>query len=163
VWDTVQDDMPSLNDDDLARGILESVDRDTYRVQQQATIAIKLEGGDELNPTPDQPRAGREIPEMDYLSNILEEFNERWGTNWTDHDKIRRFLFEDPPGEVSKDADYQNAKRMGDRQNAGITHAKKVEDVFQNIIVTQTELYRKFADDPRVQEMVTRHAVLDGL
>lgn len=144
--------LPAPDDEDLARGVLESVDMDSYRVQQQATIAIKLEGGQELNPTPEQPRQGREVPELDYLSNIVQEFNERWGTNWTDDDKIRRFLFEDLPSEVSKDADYQNAKRMGDRQNAEITHAKKVEDVFQNIIVTQTELYRKFADDPEFKK-----------
>jgi len=149
-------------DQDLAKGVLESVDMDSYRVEQEATVAIKLQGGEELAPTPALPRAGRETPEMDYLSNIVREFNERWGTDWANTDKIQRFLFEDLPLEVGKDEEYQNAKNSRDQQNARITYEKKIKDKFQDHIFDQTELYRKFTDDPEFKKwLVDRLFAMD--
>ena len=149
-------------DDDLAKGVLESVDMDSYRVEQEATVAIKLQGGQELSPTPATPRAGREIPEMDYLSNIVREFNERWGTDWTNSDRIQRFLFEDLPQEVGKDEEYQNAKNSRDQQNARITYEKKIEDKFQDHIFDQTELYRMFTEKPEFKKwLVDRLFAMD--
>ncbi len=49
---------------------------------------------------------------------------------------------------MSGDEEYQNAKNFSDRQNAKITHEKKVIDKFQEIIFDHTELYKKFTDDP---------------
>jgi type I restriction enzyme R subunit len=150
------------DDQDLAKGVLESVDMDSYRVEQEAMVAIKLQGGQELAPTPAQPRAGRETPEMDYLSNIVREFNERWGTDWTNADRVRRFLFEDLPQEVGKDEEYQNAKSSGDQQNARITYVKKIEDKFQDHIFDQTELYRKFTEEPEFKKwLVDRLFAMD--
>lgn len=137
--------LPSPNDEDLARGIIESVDMDSYRVEQESTRAIVLEGSQELSPTPPEPRKSAETPEMEYLSNILHEFNDRWGTNWTEHDCV--LLFERLPAEVAQDQEYLNAKANADRQNAKITYRKKLEEIFQNLLYSHTELYRKFTDD----------------
>jgi len=145
--------LPAPEDEDLARGIIESVDMDSYRVdQQEAQAKINLEGGEEIGPTPASPRQAVSQPEMDFLSNIIEEFNERWGTNWTDHDKT--LVFEVLPMEVAEDAEYQNAKQSGDRQNAKITYAKKLEEQFRKMIFSHTDLYRKFADDPDFREWI---------
>ncbi|MEH2379918.1 MAG: DEAD/DEAH box helicase family protein [Nostoc sp.] len=67
---------------------------------------------------------------------------------WTEKDKVRRFLFEELPAEVSKDEEYQNAKKYSDRQNARITFEKKLVDKFQEFIFDHTEAYRKFTDEP---------------
>ncbi|MEH1911721.1 low temperature requirement protein A [Nostoc sp.] len=61
---------------------------------------------------------------------------------------MRRFLFEELPAEVSKDEEYQNAKKYSDRQNARITFEKKLVDKFQEFIFDHTEAYRKFTDEP---------------
>lgn len=139
--------LPAPDDEDLARGLIESVDMDSYRAEQQTTIAIKLQAAGELQPAPANMAAFRETPQMEYLSNIVREFNERWGTHWTDADKIRRFLFEDLPADVAKDEEYRNARQHSDRQNARITHERKVTDAFQNIIFDQTALYRLYTDN----------------
>jgi type I restriction enzyme R subunit len=145
--------LPAPKDEDLARGILESVDMDSYRVdQQEAQAKINLEGGEELEPTPPEPRKTAEIPEIDYLSNIIQQFNERWGTTWTEHDKV--LIFERLPVEVAHDVEYQNAKQSGDRQNAKITYSKKLEEQFRKMIFSHTDLYRKFADDPDFREWI---------
>ena len=89
---------------------------------------------------------------MDFLTNIINDFNERWGTNWTDHDKD--LVFEVLPVEVAQDTEYQNAKQSGDRQNAKITYGKKLEEQFRKMIFSHTDLYRKFADDPDFREWI---------
>jgi len=139
--------LPAPDDEDGPVGLIESVDMDSYRAEQQATVAIKLQAGGELQPAPANMAAFRETPQMEYLSTIVQEFNERWGTHWTDADKIRRFLFEDLPADVAKDEEYRNARQHSDRQNARITHERKVTDAFQNIIFDQTALYRLYTDN----------------
>ncbi len=89
---------------------------------------------------------------MDFLSNIVREFNERFATDWTENDRIKRFLFEDLPGDVGKDEEYQNAKRYSDRQNAKITYEKKVETIFQDHIFDFTDVYRRYTDDPEFKK-----------
>ncbi|MGI4791509.1 MAG: type I restriction endonuclease subunit R [Janthinobacterium lividum] len=140
--------LPTPDDADLSAGVLEGVDMDSYRTEKQATIKIQLEGGMELSPTPAEPGGGPPEPEIDLLSNILRSFNERYGTDWTDSDKLTRFLFIDLPEAVSQDEEYQNAKNFSDRQNAKITHEKKVIEKFQEIIFDHTDLYKKFTDNP---------------
>ncbi|MBD2565242.1 MULTISPECIES: type I restriction endonuclease subunit R [Nostoc] len=141
--------LPNLNDTDLSKGILESVDIDSYRIERQTTLAIQLEGGSEIAPTPPDAPGGRYEAQLDVLSNIIQDFNDRFGNiQWTEKDKVRRFLFEELPAEVSKDEEYQNAKKYSDRQNARITFEKKLVDKFQEFIFDHTEAYRKFTEDP---------------
>lgn len=140
--------LPNLNDTNLSKGILESVDIDSYRIERQTTLAIQLEGDGEIAPTPPDPPGSKYEAQLDTLSNIIQEFNDRFGNiQWTENDKVRRFLFEELPAEVSKDEEYQNAKKYSDRQNARITFEKKLVDKFQEFIFDHEQAYRKFTDD----------------
>lgn len=137
-------------------GVLESVSVDSYRVERQTTQAILLEDGAELTPTPPEPRGRRYQPDLDLLSNIIQDFNERFGNiDWTDRDRVRRFLFEDLPREVSQDEEYQNAKKYSDRQNARITFDKKLEDAFQGYVFDHIEAYRQYTDNPEFKIWLT--------
>ena len=140
--------LPTPDDADLSAGVLENVDIDSYRTEKQATIKIQLEGGIELDPTPADPGGGPPESEIDVLSNILRSFNERYGTDWTDDDRIKQFLFQDLPHAVNQDEDYQNAKQFQDRKTAKIVHDKKVVDKFQDFIFDHTEIYKKFTNEP---------------
>lgn len=141
--------LPNLNDTDLSKGILESVDIDSYRVERQNTLAIQLEGSGEIKPAPPEPPGSTYQPKLDYLSHIIEDFNNRFGNiSWTEKDQVRKFIFEDLPAEVSKDEEYQNAKKYSDRQNARITFEKKLVDKFQEFIFDHTEVYQQFTDNP---------------
>jgi type I restriction enzyme, R subunit len=141
--------LPSFNDADLSKVILERIDMDSYRVERQNTLAIQLEGRVEIAPPPPDTSGSKYDPNIDLLSNIIEDFNNRFGNiQWTEKDQVRRFLFEDLPAEISKDEEYQNAKQYSDRQNAKITFDKKLVDKFQQFIFDHEEVYRKFTDDP---------------
>lgn len=146
--------LSSPADNDSIQGVLESIDMESYRVEQQGTTLIELKAGEELSPMPTDVRGAPDEIESDYLSSIVKTFNERFKTDWTEKDLIKRFLFRDLPEEVSKDEDYQNAKKQGDRQNAKITYEKKVEDKFQEIMFDHTELYKRFTDDPEFKKWI---------
>jgi type I restriction enzyme R subunit len=141
--------LPSPDEEDLSQGVLSSIDLDSYRVEREATLAIKLEGGQELEPVPAEVGGSATEPETDILSQIVQEFNQRFvRDDWTDNDRVQRFLFQDLPDEVSQDQEYQNARQHSDRQNARITFEQKLVDTMQEYIFDHTEVYRKFTDDP---------------
>jgi type I restriction enzyme R subunit len=64
--------LPSPRDDDLSQGILEAIDLDSYRLEAQESMSIKLEDEDaEVGPVP-AGKVGHIVdPEMDLLSAIL--------------------------------------------------------------------------------------------
>lgn len=144
--------LPALNDEDLTKGILASVDLESYRAEQAETRSIRLAGGEELTATPAVVRSGQREPQLDVLSAIVRQFNAFYQTNWNDSDRIEHFLFTDLPHKISLDQEYQNAKRHSDRQNARITHEKKIVSEFQKIMLDHTELYRRFTDDPAFRQ-----------
>ena len=144
--------LPTPEGPDLSKGILEAIDMDTYGVEQKETQTIHLEGDEEVAPVPTGIGGGIPEPEMDSLSRIISAFNERFGKAWLENTNIKKFIFEDLPKAVMNDEEYLNAKKNSDRQNAKITYEKKVVAKFQEIIFDQTELYRKFTDDPEFKK-----------
>lgn len=134
--------------EDLAKGILEAVDLDSYRLSKTTTDNINLQGGEEINPTPPIMKGKKGENEFDELEVIINEFNTRFGiNNWTDDDKVKNFLFQQLPADLAKDQATVNAVQNSDKQNAKITSDKKVEDLMQDVIFTYTDLYKKFTDD----------------
>ena len=143
--------MPKIKpaeNEDLAKGLLEAVDLDSYRLTRITTDSIKLQGGGELDPTPPIMRTGGIDHKFDLLETIINEFNTRYGIeNWTDNDKVKRFLFEQLPADLAKDEATVNAVKNSDKQNAKITSDKKVEDLMQDIVFIYSDLYKRFSDD----------------
>lgn len=143
--------MPKIKpqeNEDLAKGILEAVDLDSYRLSLNTKGNISLQGGEEVKPSPSMVKGKRPDNEFDELEVIVNEFNTRFGIDdWTDDDKVKNFLFQQLPAALAKDQTTVNAVQNSDKQNAKITSDKKVEDLMQDVIFTFTDLYRKFTDD----------------
>src|SRR5205807_6733444 len=91
--------LPAPKEEDLSKGVLETVDMDSYRVEVKAQLAIALPDTDAtLEPVPLGGGGGKPEPELDRLSNILRTFNDHFGTiEWKDADKIRRIISEEIP------------------------------------------------------------------
>jgi type I restriction enzyme R subunit len=141
--------LPAPKEDDLSKGILETVDMDSYRVEVKAQLAIALPDKDStLEPVPLGGRGGKGDPELDRLSNILRTFNEHFGNiEWKDADKIRQLISEEIPAKVAADKAYQNAKANSDKPNARIEHDSALSRVMNEILADHTELYKQFSDN----------------
>ena len=141
--------LPAPVEDDLSKGILEAIDMDSYRVEKQAVQEIQLADEDsEIDPVPDGGGGSKADPEMERLSNIIREFNDRFGNiEWKDQDKIQKVIAEELPKKVAEDKAYQNAMANSDRQNARIEHDKALGRAMTDLLADHTELFKRFSDD----------------
>ncbi len=141
--------LPAPIEDDLAKGILEAIDMDSYRVEKQAVRDIQLPDEDaEIEPVSTSGGGQKPEPEMERLSNIIREFNDRFGNiEWKDQDKIEKVIAEELPAKVAGDKAYQNAMANSDRQNARIEHDKALERAMTELLADHTELFKQFSDN----------------
>lgn len=139
--------------DDLADGILEAVDMYSYRPSKERIQDIGLDADiGEVNPIPVNVRGGKPEPEMDTLENILSVFNQRFGDiDWSDKDKVRKILTEQLPDEMKANKEIMDAIKYSDKQNAKITSDKKLEEMMQQYLFSQTEIFKKFTQDKDFQ------------
>ncbi|MBW7862715.1 MAG: type I restriction endonuclease subunit R, partial [Rhodocyclaceae bacterium] len=149
--------LPAPIEEDLSRGILESIDMDSYRVEKQAAARIQLPDADaEIAPVPAAGGGRKPEPELDRLSNILKIFNDQFGNiSWTDADRVHKLITEDIPNRVAADEAYQNAKRNSDRQNARIEHDKALARVMTAVLKDDTELFKQFMDNESFRRWMT--------
>jgi len=142
--------LPAPKEEDLSKGILETIDMDSYRVEVQSSLRIGLadENG-ELEPVPTGGGGFKPEPELDQLSNIIRSFNDQFGNiDWKDADKIRQVIAEEIPAKVAADPAYQNAMKHSDKQNARIEHDKALQKVILELLADHTELFKQFSDNP---------------
>ncbi|HUB28339.1 MAG TPA: hypothetical protein VL967_01530, partial [Terracidiphilus sp.] len=142
--------LPAPKEEDLAKGLIETIDMDSYRVEKQASIQIALPDADaEIEPVPAFGGGHKPEPELDRLSNIIKAFNDQFGNiDWKDGDKIRQVIAEEIPAKVSADKAYQNAMKNSDRQNARIEHDKALQRVIVEMLADHAELFKQFSDNP---------------
>ncbi|MGA2109553.1 MAG: type I restriction endonuclease subunit R [Syntrophorhabdales bacterium] len=142
--------LPAPKEEDLSKGILETVDMDSYRAEVGASLKIALPDQDgEVEPVPTTGGGRKPEPELDRLSNIIKDFNDQFGNiEWKDVDKIRKLIAEEIPAKVSADKAYQNAIKNSDRQNARIEHDKALERVVVDLLTDHMELFKQFSENP---------------
>ncbi|MDE0104366.1 MAG: type I restriction endonuclease subunit R [Bryobacterales bacterium] len=142
--------LPAPKEADLSKGILETIDMESYRAEKRAMREISLEDSDaQIDPVPGEGGGGRGEAEMDRLSAIVKQFNDLFGdTEWEDRDRVRTLCIETIPSRVAKDAKFRNARRNSDRENARIEHDRALSQVMNGIMKDDTELFRQFVDNP---------------
>lgn len=142
--------LPTPPEEDLSKGILQSIDMESYRSEAQATIEIALADKEgTVDPIPTGEAGGKSEPEVDKLSTIVRVFNERFGDiDWNDKDKIQEVIKKELPERVSADTQYQNAIRNSDKQNARVEHDKALKRAIVDLLSDHTELFKQFSDNP---------------
>ena len=149
--------LPAPEEPDLAKGILDAIDLDSYRVEKQAMQKILLPDEDaEIGPIPTSAGGSRPEPELDQLSNILRTFNEHFGDiQWEDGDRVRQLITETIPSRVAADTAFRNARQNSDRQNARIEHDKALMRVMTAVMRDDTELFKQFMDNASFKRWLT--------
>ena len=141
--------LPAPVEEDLSKGILESIDMDSYRIEKRKAISITLPDDDgEIDPVPTEAGGFKLEPELEPLSLILKSFNDQFGNiPWSDADRIRRLISEEIPQKLDADNAYQNAQKNSDKQNARIEHDKALARVITALLQDDTELFKQFFDN----------------
>ncbi len=136
---------------DLAKGVLDNIDMDSYRLQLESTTNVVLEQGEDLKPIPTEMRGSISEPEIDKLSNILQTFNDRYGTEFEDADKVRQ-MAENIAEDVAKNDELISSIQHSDEQNARITSDKIVGEELLKHITTNFDLYKLYSDNKEFKE-----------
>jgi len=149
--------LPAPKEDDLSKGILEAIDMDSYRVEKQAVQEIQLADEDaEIEPVTTEQVGQQQDAELDRLSQILKDFNDRFGNiEWQDKDRVDQLITEELPVRVAADKAYQNAMANSDKQNARIEHDKALERAVTNYLLDPTEFFKQFSDNESFRRWVS--------
>ena len=142
--------LPSPEEEDMSKGILDAIDMDSYRVEKRKMQKILLPDEDsEIGPVPTTGGGHISEPEMDRLSNIVREFNDLYGgIEWKDADRVKQLITETIPARVAQDAAFRNARQNSDKENARIEHDKALQRVMTSVMNDDTTLFKLFMDNP---------------
>ena len=149
--------LPSPQEEDLSKGILDAIDMDSYRAEKQAIQKIMLPDEDaEVEPVPAIGGGHLPEPELDRLSNILRAFNDLFGDiYWDDADRVRQLITETIPSRVAEDTAFKNAQQNSDKENARIEHDKALLRVMTSVMKDDTELFKQFMDNQSFKRWLT--------
>ena len=136
---------------DLAQGILDNIDMDSYRLQLETSTNIAMEQGEDLKPMPIDMRGGTSGAEIDRLSNILQSFNDRYGTQFENADKVRQMV-KNIANDVAKNEELLNSIKYSDDQNARITNDKIAQQELLKHVTTNFDFYKLITDNKEAKE-----------
>ncbi len=129
----------------LPREVQQNIDMESYRIQQTGSGKIPIERKTGvLDPVTTKAPHGAPAEELEALSRIIEELNERFGL---DLGPEHRVTLEQMMGKLDGDAALDAAARVNTRENVRLAFDQKVEEVIQEIVDSNFELYRRITDD----------------
>ena len=149
--------LPAPQEEDLSKGILDAIDMDSYRVERQAIQKFLLPDEDaEVDPVPTRGGGHRPDPELDRLSNIINQFNDLFGDiAWDDGDRVKRLITEEIPSRVAWDTAFRNARQHSDRENTRIEHDKALLRVMTSMMKDDSQLFKEFMDNDGFKRWMT--------
>ena len=146
--------LPAPEESDLAKGILDAIDMDSYRVEKKAVMKIALADEEaEIDPVPLGGAGHKGQPELDRLSNILKIFNDNFGALFTDADRVAKRIREDIAPKVAAAATYQNA-RENTPHTARLEMDKVLAGVMLSLLKDDTEVYKQFVENEAFHRFV---------
>ena len=145
----------STEREELPREIQQSIDMESYRIQQTGSGKVALERkGSPLDPVTSKETRDPTPEELEALSRIIADLNERFGIELGPEHRVTLGRMLDRLGE---DAALKVATRVNTLENVRITFDHKVEQVIQEIVDLNFELYKRITDDPAFGEVVKNH------
>jgi type I restriction enzyme R subunit len=130
---------------ELPREVQQNIDMESYRLQETGSGKIALERKPGvLDPSGTKGSLATPAEEIEVLSRIIAELNERFGLNLgPEHRLTLSQMMERLDADTALDA----SARVNTRENVRLTFDQKVEHVIQEIVDSNFELYKRITDD----------------
>jgi type I restriction enzyme R subunit len=140
---------------ELPREVQQNIDMESYRVQQTGSGRIALDRNRGVL-EPQGTRDRRSVPEeeMEALSRIIAELNERFGLNLGPEHRVTLGQMMD---RLDEDAALDASARVNARENVRLAFDQKVEHVIQEILDSNFELYKRITDDRAFGEAIKNY------
>ena len=132
--------------------VLEAVDMDSYKVQKIADTRVRLENEDgKLDP---MGKGGGKTPDneiKDSLSKIIKEINDRFGTVFSDKDKV---ILNSLSSKLLDNKNLEGSIKNNTRNAAKIKFNKMFNDELVEMLNSHFDLYKKLDSSPELKEFV---------
>ena len=141
--------LPS-SEEDLPLEVQQNIDMESFRLQQTGSGKIELDRGvNEIHPI--HTKSGHEtLEEMEALSLIIANLNERFGI---DLGPEHRVTLEQMMERLEEDLALEHAVRVNTLENIRLTFNYKVQEIIQEIVDSNFDLYKRITDDPAFGKM----------
>jgi type I restriction enzyme R subunit len=137
---------------ELPREVQQNIDMESYRIQQTGSGKIALERRPGvLEPVSTKQGHGVTPEELETLSRIIADLNERFGLNLGPEHRVTLGQMME---KLDDDAALDAAARVNTRENVRLTFDQKVEHVIQEIVDSNFDLYKRITDDRAFGEAI---------
>ena len=142
------------DEDELPREIQQNIDMESYRIQQTRSGKVKLDRKGALDPVATKDTRESTLEELEALSHIIAELNERFGIELGPEHRVTLSRMME---RLEEDAALDAAARVNTLENVRITFDHKVEEIIQEIVDLNFDLYKRITDDPNFGEVIKNH------
>ncbi|MDQ5954590.1 MAG: type restriction enzyme subunit [Patescibacteria group bacterium] len=133
--------------------VLEAIDMETYKVEKKVETNVLLENKDgEIDPMGGggDGHTGPE-DEIDMLSKIIKEINDRYGTNFSDSDKV---ILNDLSLRLLKSDILQGSVKNNSKDSAKLKFDQLFQDELVGVLDNHFNLYQKLDQNPELKKFV---------
>lgn len=125
--------------------IHELVDLESYRIQQTFQGSIKLRRGEgQLNPLSDLGASELNDPEKAALSQIITELNDRFGTQFTEADRV---FFAELKTRLASNESLQASAKANTRDSVRLLHDILFDTILQTMIESNFDMFKRINDN----------------
>jgi type I restriction enzyme R subunit len=146
--------LPKRNKPDVI-DIINSVDLESFRIQQTFSGKIDLEGGEKggkLKGIDVGTSKGTEPPDMDFLSEIIKQINDVYGTEISEQDRLDLEMMK------NKVVSDESLQKVMNGDNSETNKKQKFDDVLNKTIMSffneRFDFFKKI-DDPKVKSFIS--------
>ncbi len=138
--------------DELPYEVQQNIDMESYRIQQTSSGRITLERKvGLLDPQGAKSPYGLAHEKVEPLSLIIQELNQRFGLNLGPEHRITLGQMLE---KLNADPALDTSVRVNTLENARLTFDQKVEQVIQEIVDSNFDLYKRITDDKSFGEVL---------
>lgn len=152
--------LPKLKTDSDTEGLLNAIDFDKYRVIKEEERSIALENKDsEISTVPVGTGGGKPEPDPDDLSNIIKDFNDKFGNiDWKDGDEVQKQINELPKRIINSES-FVDAVKNGDNHTIQITFNADIKKIVAAMLEEKTEFVQTYFEKEDFRNFVNERVL----
>jgi type I restriction enzyme, R subunit len=125
--------------------VQQNIDLDAFRLKKTSSGKIALEKGTkELDPMKPKDEGGARLEDLEPLSHIIHELNERFGTDFTEEDKVFIRQLEQ---RIANDPALEASIKVNPPEDARLTFNQVVNDKLQDMVDSNFKFYKQITDN----------------
>ena len=141
--------------EELPREVQQNIDMESYRLQETRSGRVEMErNSGVLDPIGPKGAQGSAPEEIETLSRIIAELNERFGLELGPEHRVTLGQMME---RLDSDEALGVAARVNTRENVRLTFDQKVEQLIQEIVDSNFDLYRRITDDRAFGDVIKNH------